>query len=65
MQVKTMIATCAACAACGDECERHASMHEHCKICADACRRWEQACHGGGGIHYAIRPKTVTCGAAR
>jgi hypothetical protein len=34
----------AACRACGDECEQHASHHEHCRICADACRRCEQAC---------------------
>ena len=31
-----------ACAAiyksCGDECERHARMHEHCQFCAEACR---------------------------
>ncbi|HEY6746275.1 MAG TPA: four-helix bundle copper-binding protein [Mycobacteriales bacterium] len=33
-----------ACRSCGDECERHASMHEHCKVCAEACRRCEQAC---------------------
>src|SRR3954447_4734651 len=33
-----------ACKACGDECEQHASMHEHCGVCAEACRRCEQAC---------------------
>ena len=33
-----------ACSSCGDECERHASMHEHCRVCAEACRRCEQAC---------------------
>jgi hypothetical protein len=33
----------ASCKSCGDECERHASMHEHCRICAEACRRAEQA----------------------
>jgi hypothetical protein len=37
-------ACAAACKVCGDECERHASMHEHCRVCADACRRCEQAC---------------------
>jgi hypothetical protein len=31
-------------ASCIDECERHAEMHEHCRICADACRRCQQAC---------------------
>ena len=33
-----------ACRLCAEECERHASMHEHCRICAEACRRCEQAC---------------------
>ena len=34
----------AVCNSCGDECERHAYMHEHCRFCAEACRRCEQAC---------------------
>jgi len=36
----------AACRACGDECDTHASemSMEHCRVCADACRRCEQAC---------------------
>ena len=33
-----------ACAGCAIECEDHASMHEHCRICAETCRRCEQAC---------------------
>ena len=33
-----------ACRACGEECERHAEMHDHCRICAEVCRRCEQAC---------------------
>ena len=33
-----------ACTTCGDECDRHADMHQHCRICADACRRCEQTC---------------------
>ncbi|MEU4255416.1 four-helix bundle copper-binding protein [Streptomyces fradiae] len=33
-----------ACATCADECERHASRHEHCRVCADACHRCRQAC---------------------
>jgi Domain of Unknown Function (DUF326) len=32
------------CRSCGDECESHASRHEHCRVCAEACRRCEQAC---------------------
>ncbi|AEE46179.1 four-helix bundle copper-binding protein [Cellulomonas fimi] len=33
-----------ACQACGDECERHAEMHEHCRIWTEACRACEAAC---------------------
>jgi hypothetical protein len=42
---RTIVEAClTACKACGDECAQHADMHEHCKICADACRRCEAAC---------------------
>jgi hypothetical protein len=34
----------ASCRSCGDECERHAKMHAHCRVCAEACRRCERAC---------------------
>jgi uncharacterized protein DUF326 len=41
----TQLTSCqAACAACAEECERHAGHHEHCRICAKSCRRCEQAC---------------------
>lgn len=30
----------AACVACAEECELHAVHHEHCRICAEACRRF-------------------------
>jgi hypothetical protein len=33
-----------ACRSCGDECERHAGVHAHCRICAEACRECEQIC---------------------
>jgi hypothetical protein len=40
-----LLEACAAtCKSCGDECERHARMHEHCRVCLEACRRCEQAC---------------------
>ena len=32
------------CMVSGDECERHARMHEHCRLCAEVCRRCQQAC---------------------
>ena len=42
----SQLQTCAlACRLCAEECERHASMHEHCRLCAEACRECEQACN--------------------
>ena len=42
---RPLLEACAAiCQGCGEECERHARMHEHCRICGEACRRCEQAC---------------------
>jgi hypothetical protein len=29
---------------CAIECQSHAGMHEHCRICAETCRRCESAC---------------------
>jgi hypothetical protein len=41
-----LLETCAGfCRLCAEECDRHASHHEHCRICADACRACERACH--------------------
>lgn len=43
--VRSLLEACrTACRACGDDCAEHASMHDHCRVCADACRRCEQAC---------------------
>jgi hypothetical protein len=33
-----------ACVACAEECDRHAPHHDHCRVCAEVCRRCEQAC---------------------
>jgi uncharacterized membrane protein len=42
---KPLLEACVAiCKSCGDECQRHARMHEHCRVCAEACQRCEQAC---------------------
>jgi len=42
---RPLLESCVAiCKNCGDECERHARMHEHCRVCGEACRRCEQAC---------------------
>jgi uncharacterized membrane protein len=42
---KPLLEACVAiCKSCGDECERHAPHHEHCRVCEQACRRCEQAC---------------------
>lgn len=37
-------ACAAACRACADECDRHASKMEHCRICAESCRACADAC---------------------
>ncbi len=29
---------------CASECEQHAGKHEHCKLCAEACRTCEKSC---------------------
>lgn len=43
--IKRMLDVCAeACRLCGEECERHASRMQHCRICADACEACERAC---------------------
>ena len=42
--LRPLLESCLAiCRSCGDECERHAAM-PHCRICAQACHRCEQAC---------------------
>ena len=42
---RVVLEACAqTCKRCGDNCDEHASMHEHCRVCAQACRRCEQAC---------------------
>jgi hypothetical protein len=43
--VHGLISTCAAaCRACGEECRKHAEMHEHCRICAEACEACAESC---------------------
>src|SRR5215471_12225677 len=43
--IRPLLQACAAiCKTCGDECQRHAGMHAHCRICAEACRSCERAC---------------------
>jgi Domain of Unknown Function (DUF326) len=42
---RAVLQACAtACRSCGDECSRHAEMHEHCRVCGESCRACEQAC---------------------
>ena len=42
---KPLVEACVAiCKSCGDECERHAHMHAHCRECGEACGRCEEAC---------------------
>jgi hypothetical protein len=39
-----LLACVLACASCAKECARHAGHHDHCRICAEACRACERDC---------------------
>jgi len=42
---RALVEACAqVCKSCGAECEQHALHHEHCRVCAEAGRRCEDAC---------------------
>jgi hypothetical protein len=42
---RAMLEACSvACLVCAEECDRHAAQHEHCRLCAEVCRRCKQAC---------------------
>jgi hypothetical protein len=44
--LRDSVETCAAaCRTSADECDRRASHHEHCRLCAESWRRWEEACN--------------------
>jgi hypothetical protein len=43
--VRALLEACLiGCAACGDECAMHAKQHEHCRVCAMACRNCARMC---------------------
>jgi hypothetical protein len=43
--LRALVEACArACSRCEVECRRHASMHEHCRLCAATCRRCAECC---------------------
>jgi hypothetical protein len=43
--LRAAIEACAtACVACAEECDLHAAHHEHCRLCAEVCRRCKAAC---------------------
>lgn len=43
--IKSMLTSCAkACGQCAQECNKHAEMHEHCRVCAETCQRTEKGC---------------------
>jgi hypothetical protein len=45
-----VLATCIlVCEYCIRECLRHATRHDHCRICAEACRRCIVACRNASG----------------
>jgi hypothetical protein len=42
---RSVVQACAqVCQISGDECARHAQMHEHCRVCEEVCRRCQQRC---------------------
>lgn len=51
-----------ACQLCADECDAHASMHDHCRICAETCRHCQERCNfllgeiSSSGVEEDIRP---------
>jgi hypothetical protein len=43
--LRTAVEACGqACQSSAAECKRHAEHHRHCRLCADVCRRCEEAC---------------------
>ena len=56
-----LLETCIqACTSCADECERHASMHEHCRVCAEACRNSVEACEALlSAMNAPVQPSAV------
>jgi hypothetical protein len=43
--LEAQLTTCIAfCRACARECEHHADVHKHCRVCADACLACAEAC---------------------
>lgn len=43
--LRQQVALCAlACDHCAEECDRHAQMHAHCRVCAEVCRRCAESC---------------------
>lgn len=51
-----------ACQLCADECEKHASLHDHCKICAETCRHCQARCNfllgeiSSSGVEESVSP---------
>lgn len=43
--LEAQLTTCISfCRSCASECERHAAMHQHCRVCAEACLACAEAC---------------------
>jgi hypothetical protein len=51
--IRAMLQACAlVCRMCGEECRKHAQMHEHCEICASMCEMCGEACREAlGSLH--------------
>lgn len=44
LAVAQLQSTITATGICAEECEGHAETHQHCRVCASACRNCEQQC---------------------
>lgn len=43
--IRALLQACeTACQLCAEECDRHARMHDHCRICAAECRACQESC---------------------
>jgi hypothetical protein len=61
--VHAQLHTCVlACQQCADECETHAAMHKHCRICAETCRHCQERCNfllgelSSSGVEETMQP---------
>lgn len=51
-----------ACQICADECDEHAKMHDHCRVCAETCKHCQERCNfllgeiSSSGVEESVNP---------